>query len=206
MHKHTGACAPGHCPSPLLPLGLYGAVEANTTAPASALSVPVSRQPSCHAVARSRGRTGRTFSPPSSVSPITPEFELELEFELEFELLRTSAILFVWVLQKQLRCDVSSSFPLIEIKNPPMLRHKGDDSLWRSIGGFLISINSIALETSQRCRHEKSPYYRLCMLVLVVLEVMVSSSTIRDFHQNSFWQHHCDSIRKLYTKPGVHTV
>ena len=87
-----------------------------------------------------------------------------------------------------------------------MLRHKGDDSLWRSVGGFSVSIDSIALEAWQRCRHEKSPYYRLCMLVLVVVEVMVSSSTIRDFHQNSFWQHHYDSTRKLYTKPGVHTV
>ena len=32
---------------------------------------------------------------------------------------------------------------------------------------------------------------------------MVSSSTIRDFHKNSFWQHHCDGIRKLYTNSGV---
>ena len=67
-------------------------------------------------------------------------------------------VLFVWVLQKQLRCRSSSSFPLIEIKNPPTLRNKGDDSLLRSVGGFLISINSIALELRQRCRHEKSPY------------------------------------------------
>ena len=38
------------------------------------------------------------------------------------------------------------------------------------------------------------------MLVVVeVVDTVVSSSTIRDFHQNSFWQHHCDGIRKLYT-------
>ena len=44
------------------------------------------------------------------------------------------------------------------------------------------------------------------VLVVVVLEVMVSSSTKRDFHENSFWQHHCDGTRKLYTNSGVHTV
>ena len=44
------------------------------------------------------------------------------------------------------------------------------------------------------------------MLVLVVVDGMVSSSTIRDFHKNSFWQHHCDGTRKLYTNSGVHTV
>ena len=44
------------------------------------------------------------------------------------------------------------------------------------------------------------------MLVLVVVDGMVSSSTIRDFHKNSFWQHHCDGTRKLYTNSGVHRV
>ena len=75
-----------------------------------------------------------------------------------------------------------------------------------TVGGFSISINTKELEAWKRCSHEKSPYYRLCMLVLVVVDGMVSSSTIRDFHKNSFWQHHCDGMRKLYTKPGVHTV
>ena len=70
----------------------------------------------------------------------------------------TVYVLFVWVLQKQLRCAGSSSFSLIEIKNPTTRRYKGDDSLSSSVGGFLISINSIALEAAQRCRHEKSPY------------------------------------------------
>ena len=38
------------------------------------------------------------------------------------------------------------------------------------------------------------------MLVVVeVVDTVVSSSTIRDFHKNSFWQHHCDGTRKLYT-------
>ena len=44
------------------------------------------------------------------------------------------------------------------------------------------------------------------MLVLVVVDGMVSSSTIRDFHKNSFWQHHCDGTRKLNTNSEVHTV
>jgi hypothetical protein len=43
-------------------------------------------------------------------------------------------------------------------------------------------------------------------VVVEVVDTVVSSSTIRDFHQNSFWQHHCDGIRKLYTNSGVHTV
>ena len=34
------------------------------------------------------------------------------------------------------------------------------------------------------------------LVVLEVVDAVVSSSTIRDFHQNSFWQHHCDGIRK----------
>ena len=55
-------------------------------------------------------------------------------------------------------------------------------------------------------QHKKSPYWRLCMLVLVVVDMMVCSSTVRDFHENSFWQHHCDGTRKLYTNSGVHTV
>ena len=38
------------------------------------------------------------------------------------------------------------------------------------------------------------------LVVVVVVDTVVSSSTIRDFHQNSFWQHHCDGIRKLYTQ------
>ena len=69
-----------------------------------------------------------------------------------------SHVLFVWVLQKQLRCGSSSAMEIIYIEKPATLRHKGDDSLWRSVGGFLISINSLALELRQRCRHEKSPY------------------------------------------------
>ena len=42
--------------------------------------------------------------------------------------------------------------------------------------------------------------------LLEVVDAMLSSSTIRDFHKNSFWQHHCDGTRKLYTNSGVHTV
>ena len=40
------------------------------------------------------------------------------------------------------------------------------------------------------------------MLVLVVVDGMVSSSTTRDFYQNSFWQHHCDGTRMLYRVNG----
>ena len=50
------------------------------------------------------------------------------------------------------------------------------------------------------------PYYQVLLLVVEVVDLMLSSSTIRDFHQNSFWQHHCDGTRKLYTNSGVHTV
>ena len=39
---------------------------------------------------------------------------------------------------------------VIDIKNPPMLRHKESSPLWRSIVGFLISISGKELETSQR--------------------------------------------------------
>jgi hypothetical protein len=44
------------------------------------------------------------------------------------------------------------------------------------------------------------------VLVVVVVEVMVSSSTIRDFRENSFWQHHCDGTRKLYTVPTLESI
>ena len=46
----------------------------------------------------------------------------------------------------------------------------------------------------------------MMLVVVEVVDTVVSSSTIRDFHQNSFWQHHCDGTRKLYTNYGVHTV
>ena len=56
-------------------------------------------------------------------------------------------------------------------------------------------------------RPKKVPYQGdVGTVVVEVVDTVVSSSTIRDFHQNSFWQHHCDSIRKLYTNSGVHTV
>ena len=50
------------------------------------------------------------------------------------------------------------------------------------------------------------PYYQVLLLVVEVVDLMLSSSTIRDFHQNSCWQHHCDGIRKRYTNSGVHAV
>ena len=52
----------------------------------------------------------------------------------------------------------------------------------------------------------KVPLLEVMMVVLEVVDTMLSSSTIRDFHKNSFWQHHCDGTRKLYTNSGVHTV
>ena len=47
---------------------------------------------------------------------------------------------------------------------------------------------------------------QVVLLVLEVVDTVVSSSAIRDFHKNSFWQHHCGGMRKLYTNSGVHTV
>ena len=45
-------------------------------------------------------------------------------------------------------------------RNPAsvLLRHKGDLSLCRTVGVFLISINAKELEAWQRYRHEKYPY------------------------------------------------
>ena len=40
-------------------------------------------------------------------------------------------------------------------------------------------------------------------MVVAVVDGMVCSSAIMDFHENSFWQHHFDSTRKLYTELGV---
>ena len=55
-------------------------------------------------------------------------------------------------------------------------------------------------------RDPKRSLTKVMLVVVEVVEAVVSSSTIRDFHKNSFWQHHCDDIRKLYTNSGVHTV
>ena len=35
-------------------------------------------------------------------------------------------------------------------------------------------------------RPKKVPYYQVVLVVLEVVDVMLSSSTIRDFHKNSF--------------------
>ena len=55
-------------------------------------------------------------------------------------------------------------------------------------------------------RDPKRSPTKVMLVVVDVVDEVVSSSAIRDFHKNSFWQHHCDGIRKLYTNSGVHTV
>jgi len=69
-----------------------------------------------------------------------------------------------------------------------------------------LAINPIEPIESQMGKPKKVPYYQVVLVVLEVVDKVLSSSTTRDFHKNSFWQHHCDGMRKLYTNSGVHTV
>jgi hypothetical protein len=69
-----------------------------------------------------------------------------------------------------------------------------------------LAINPIESIKLQMGKPKKVPYYQVVLVVLEVVDLMLSSSTIRDFHKNSFQQDHCDGTRKLYTNSGVHTV
>ena len=69
-----------------------------------------------------------------------------------------------------------------------------------------VAINPIESIKFQMGRPKKVPYYQVLLVVVEVVDLMLSSSTIRDFHQNSFWQHHCDGIRNRYTNSRVYTV
>ena len=59
-------------------------------------------------------------------------------------------------------------------------------SLSSEKGRVLRAVETVEEIVRQMGRPKKVPYYQVVLVVLEVVDVMLSSSTIRDFHKNSF--------------------